>query len=137
MTEYALLNTSDDSLVKTREIDGTPPDVSHKGWAWVPVVRDAQPSFDPATQNLVPDNGFDDPNYVFGWGTPDKTSQEQTDYQQTQDIAKVRNSNLQTNTILIRLVQQLLADGTISASDFDAEVVSDYQDIKASVDRLR
>lgn len=50
MSLYALVQSGE--VQRTKEFDGSPPDVSHKGFQWLPVVDGAQPAYDPMTHDL-------------------------------------------------------------------------------------
>ncbi len=80
MTEYALVRTSDDTILKTRDFKAaTPPNLSHKGWEWRAITRDPVPAYDPATQYIDPTVTVGASSVTYGWDVVSKTAQEQND----------------------------------------------------------
>ena len=141
MAEFALVKISDGSLIKRTDSDNEsstfPPDLSNKGLEWFPVVRNAQPAFDPFTQKLEQNNGVVATNYVFDWDIVALTAQEQTDFQQNDDISSINAGVVDAAEILITLIDALLANSTITTGDFDLATRQKYQAFKARVDRLK
>lgn len=78
MTEYAAVK--DGAIVKLGDFDAKPPDIPHKGIAWLPVNRSAAPQYDPATQVLLGPTTSILPDQVsVSYSVRQKTAQELDD----------------------------------------------------------
>lgn len=68
----------------------------------------------------------------------DKTAQELAAETKAQNEAYIQNASGQKAMwVLIELIDNLLSKGTISASDFSADVKQAYQDLKSKVDAVK
>lgn len=82
MADYILLHISDDTPVEGFRIKNSdnernfPPDLSQKGWKWVPVVKNQPPTFDSASEVIEKNDGILGGDYVFGWTKRSKTQAE-------------------------------------------------------------
>lgn len=100
----------------------------------VKVTRDAKPAFNPATQKLVLDPveiGDSDINET--WSVV-ALSQGELD---SKDQSAITSAVLDMGFILVKLVDKLISQGTISANDFDADTKAEYVALKARVNKLR
>ena len=67
----------------------------------------------------------------------DLTAQEIADRDRRNDEGSLRQGGLKLAHVLVELVAKLLANGTISGTDFTPETKQMYQDVKAIADRLK
>lgn len=141
MAEYVLIETSSGSPKKftesDREAPDFPPDVSHKGLEWLPVVRKAKPEFDPSAEKLAPTEGVVLGEYVYGWDVLALTPAEMDALSANQDLQYVQREIVGTADVLIELVDVLLAKAVITPSDFNEASRQKYQALKQRIDRIR
>lgn len=71
-----------------RESANFPPDLTHKGWKWYPIVRDTRPNFNSATEVVEENNNLVSGDYVYGWAKRNKTQAELDADSAAEDAAK-------------------------------------------------
>lgn len=143
MIDFALINLADDSVVRrvdgAREfLDGSPPDISHKGLEWRPIVQIGED--DPVGVDEIKEGPVEAvtlTEVTRTWIVRPMTAQEITDRDQNQDRNAIRDDWLAGAEIEISLIDALLAKGVIAATDFPAATRQKYEDLKARVDRVR
>ncbi len=120
----------------------TPEELKDKGWLPVVYVNDA---YDTATQvrtgpvgcNVgdVITQGVD--SVTGTYTVRDKTAQELTGEQQTQDLANLREAGRDIALVLTELVDWTLANTSMQPTDFSPIVKQAYQDLKVIADRVK
>ena len=112
----------------------TPSDISHKNLEWRTFRREDNPAFDLATQKLGPETFSVEPTEIVGSRAVAALTQTELG---SIDRSKIVGGILDLGFIVIKLVDKLIAKGTIVAGDFDAETRQEYLDLKDVVGRLR
>jgi hypothetical protein len=129
----------DDVLTdKLRELE-TPPDVSHKNMYWLPFIDERNPVYDPETHKLSPlERLVEGGNSVWRRTPVALTAQELADKQTADDNGYISETASQKAMwILVELVSELVANGTIQPTDFTPDVRQTFQDLEARVNRVK
>ncbi len=82
MARYACVDSKGSFIFaeQFREYEKQPPDVSGKGWTWLPAPIVPKPNYDPATQMLSgPTYAVTTKEVVESWSVTDKTAQQLDD----------------------------------------------------------
>lgn len=75
MSLYALIQSGE--VQRTKEFDAPPPDVSHKGFVWLPVIEGAQPDYDPMTHDLSASWQVGESEVTRTWSAFEASAEEQ------------------------------------------------------------
>lgn len=110
-----------------------------KALGWLPQIKVGNDAvFDPSTHKLTgPVNVIDADAVISTWTIEPLTPQEQIDWQQQQDIDKIKDGAVIVARIAVTLIDTLLSKSVIAPSDFDPDTRAMYTDFKESVDRLK
>ncbi len=138
---------SGDVLRRINEAPTNP--VYNKGRVWLELIRSPRPNYDATTHKLVAeiiqpdlsDLSTDvDPSAQRqeGWIIVALTQQELDELKITDAHKDIANSaSRQAMWVLAELIDKLLAQGTIQATDFTPNVRSAYQTLKNNVDEVK
>lgn len=108
--------------------DGQPANPDHKPHAWVPLVKVANPDFDPATQKLVAYQRHEAGEWRVGHDVEALTAQESTD--RNRDMLNFTDRDMAR--IAEDLIDVLVAKGVFALSDF-AKPVRDKLALRKSL----
>jgi len=100
---------------------------------WVPVIVDVEPAFDPATEKTVPIESVNLNEVRTTW-TVEALNQTELDQS---DEENLRTRGVQVAFVLVELVDYLLANTSMTASDFTPAVRQTYADVKQIADRIK
>lgn len=139
MTVYALIQPSDNTFLAARDFgDRTPPALAEaKDRKWV-AYSETVASIDPATEiATAPVIEVTADGVTRTVGKRALTAEELRSKRNAADIASLRSSGKDMALITVELIEKLLADNVIAATDFSPNVRQAFQNVKAIADRLR
>ena len=144
MAKFAAVKLADNSIRHIVDGDkefagGTPPDVTNRGYKWLPYIALGKPVFNPDTHKI--DGGPSDvvtaTEVTKTWTVVAFTQAELAARAVVADEIEVRSALLDLADIVIIHIDAHLTKGNIVASDFNPKTRQKYQDLKVLVDRLR
>jgi hypothetical protein len=142
MTLYFLIENGTNNIIEPREYPAplavgqfnTKTTAAVNGKPFLEEVSITDPAYDPATQvKDGPVDDYDGTTATRVYTVRAKNAAENT----ADDKAQVLGKMLDLGYIVTKLVDVLIAKGTIVPTDFDAETRQEYQDLKTIIDRLR
>ena len=139
MTVYALIVPSSNVFLNSRDFgDRTPPDLAEaKDRKWVPyteTVASVDPAAEIATAPVVEVTGDGVAKTI---GKRSLTAEELRARRDATDAASLRNAGKDLALVTVELIEKVLADNVIAATDFSPNVRTAFQNIKAIAGRLR
>ena len=104
------------------------------GWHKMVIV---DPDYDPETQiKEGPIDSWDGTTATRAYTVRDLTQTELDEKQERTDVAEVSNAVVLIGKLTIQLIDKLLTNNVIQATDFTPNVRQDYQNLKSVIDRI-
>ena len=123
-------------IVQSRNFDGTPPILAANKGEWLPRII-IDPAFDPATQNRTRTITINASNVTYEWIVTAKSQAELDAIVDNADIAVLQSAGKDLALVVVELVDYLLANTAMTATDFTVDVRQAYLDLKVIADRLK
>lgn len=132
--KYPIRQFRKDTGISVR--DNPPPEVMAEHGVYQYTIVDA--IYDTDTQVLEP-WAFqgDAASLVYTRPVRDMTAQELADKARSKDERQVERGVILLGTLMVELVDGLIANGTITAAMFDQATINQYQTLKQAINRLK
>lgn len=131
---YSIRQFRKDTGVSVR--DNPPPERMAEHGVYPYTVIDA--THDPDTQVLEPwEFQGDSASLVYTRPVRAMTAQELANKARREDESQVERGVILIGTLMVELVDGLLANGTITPATFDQATINQYQTLKQAIDRLK